>query len=164
MLAVVQQVQNGYVARFERHLNHSVEKVWASLTENDKLAKWFSELQVVDLREGGIIKFNMLDGTFKEIEIIELKMYSVLEYTWAEDRVRFELYPESDGCRLVLIEKINKITSHTSKDLTGWHVCLDIINALLDGRTIESRENEWKTWHEKYEQLIENFPNTRSNK
>lgn len=158
MLAVLQQTPNGYTARFERYLQHSIEKVWSSLTENDKLAKWFSELQVDDLREGGIIKFNMQDGTFKELEIIELKTNSVLEYTWAEDFVRFELYPESDGCRLVLIEKINKITDHTSKDLAGWHVCLDVINALLDGRAQEPRETVWATWFEKYTQLIENFP------
>jgi hypothetical protein len=39
------------------------------LTENDKLAKWFSELRVDDLREGGIIKFDMQDGTYEELGI-----------------------------------------------------------------------------------------------
>lgn len=157
MLAVVQKVENGYIARFERRLKHSVEKVWSSLTENEKLSKWFSELRIDDLREGGIIKFDMQDGTFEELEILELMMYSVLEYTWGEDIVRFELYPEPEGCRLVLIEKIKTITNHTPKDLTGWHVCLDVINALLDGRTIESREDEWKKWHEKYVQSVAKF-------
>lgn len=156
MLASVQQVDNGYIARFERHLKHSVEEVWSYLTENDQLAKWFPELRVDDHREGGTIKFNMQDGTFLEMEIIELKAYSVLEYTWAEDFVRFELYPESEGCRLVLIEKINKITAHTPKDLAGWHVCLDVIAALLDGSVLESRKTEWEIWYEKYTQLIEN--------
>lgn len=159
MLAVIKQVPNGYTARFERYLKHSVEKVWASLTENDKLAKWFSELRVYDLREGGTIKFDMGDGTFEELAIIELQMNSVLEYTWGEDRVRFELYPKSEGCRLVLIETINKITDHTPKDLAGWHVCLDVIDALLDGKTFESRKDVWKGWYEKYIQLIEKFTN-----
>ncbi|MBP1153680.1 MULTISPECIES: SRPBCC family protein [unclassified Paenibacillus] len=158
MLAVIQKVENGYMARFERRLKHSVEKVWSWLTENDMLAKWFSELRIDELREGGMIKFDMQDGTFEELEIIELTMYSVLEYTWGEDRVRFELYSESEGCRLVLIEKMSKITDHTSKDLAGWHVCLDVIHALLDERTLDSRDNEWKTWHEKYARLIEKFP------
>lgn len=158
MLATVQQAENGYIARFERHLQHPVEQVWALLTENDQLAKWFSELEVDELREGGLIKFNMPDGTYEEISILELKMYSVLEYTWGEDIVRFELHPESDGCRLLLIEKITSITNHTSKDLAGWHVCLEVIRALLDGTTIESREDEWKTWYQKYEQLLEGYP------
>ncbi|HEY2495124.1 MAG TPA: SRPBCC family protein [Paenibacillus sp.] len=158
MLAVIQRVENGYIACFERHLKHSVEKVWSSLTENDQLEKWFSELRVDDLREGEIIKFNMQDDIFEELEIIELKMCSVLEYTWGEDRVRFELYPEPNGCRLVLIEKINKITDHTSKDLAGWHVCLEVISKLLEGRTLDSRDSEWKRWYEQYVQLIKKFP------
>ena len=154
MLAVLQQTKEGYVARFERHLKHSVEKVWSYLTENDKLKKWFSELQVDDLREGGVIKFDMQDGTFEEMKIIELQLYSVLEYTWAEDRVRFELYPEADGCRLVLIETLNKITDHTPKDLAGWHVCLDVIKALLEERALDSRTSEWEKWYKEYTQSI----------
>jgi uncharacterized protein YndB with AHSA1/START domain len=155
LLAVIQKVENGYIARFERHLKHSVEKVWSSLTENDKLAKWFPELQVNDLREGGTIKFETQDGTFvDEIQITELKKYSVLEYTWWGDSVRFEIYPEPEGCLLVLIRKINTMTDHTPKDLAGWHVCLDVIHALLDGTTIESRENEWKKWYEQYVRAV----------
>jgi len=154
MLAVIQQTENGYTARFERRLKHPVEKVWAMLTENGKLAKWFSELHVEDLREGGTISFNMGDGTFETMTIQELKLYEVLEYTWAKDIVRFELYPEQDGCRLVLIEKITQITSHSSKDLAGWHVCLDVIEALLDGKNIDNRREYWEAWHEKYVSLV----------
>ncbi len=154
MLAEINKVENGYIARFERQLKHSVEKVWSMLTENERLAQWFSELRIDDLRQGGVIKFDMQDGTYEEMEILELKMYSVLEYMWGEDVVRFELYPESEGCLLVLIEKIKLMTNHTSKDLAGWHVCLDVIRALLDGKTIESRKEEWDKWHEKYVQAI----------
>ncbi|WP_019119553.1 SRPBCC family protein [Brevibacillus massiliensis] len=150
MLADIEKAENGYIARFERHFRHSVEEVWAFLTENEKLAKWFSELQVEDLREGGLIKFDMQDGTFAEMKILELSTHSVLEYTWGDDIVRFELYPEADGCLLVFIEKIKVMTAHTPKDLAGWHVCLEVISALLDGRTVESRKAEWEKWYEKY--------------
>jgi uncharacterized protein YndB with AHSA1/START domain len=157
MLATIQRDKEGYTARFDRHLKHPAKKVWASLTENEKLAQWFSELSIDDLREGGVIKFDMQDGTFEELKITELSMYSVLEYTWGEDIVRFELYPEpeSEGCLLVLIEKIRKLTNHTPRDLAGWHVCLMVIDALLDSRTIQSREDEWKKWHEKYVHAVE---------
>ncbi|MFM1655186.1 SRPBCC family protein [Brevibacillus sp. B_LB10_24] len=150
MLADIKKTEDGYIARFERHFRHSVEEVWAFLTENEKLAKWFSELQVEDLREGGLIKFDMQNGTFIDMKILELSMHSVLEYTWGDDIVRFELYPEADGCLLVLIEKLKVMTDHTPKDLAGWHVCLEVISALLDGRTIESRKAEWEKWYEKY--------------
>lgn len=150
MLADIQKVENGYIARFERRLKHSVDKVWSMLTDNEKLSKWFSELRIDDLREGGVIQFDMHDGSFIELKIVELKMLCVLEYTWGDDIVRFELYPESEGCHLILIEKIKTITNHTPTDLAGWHVCLEVIHALLDGRTIESRKDEWEKWHEKY--------------
>lgn len=154
MLAVIEKVESGYTARFERNFKYSVEKAWAMLTENDELSKWFANLRIDDLREGGIIKFDMQDGSFEEMEILELKTYSVLEYTWGEDKVRFELSPDPEGCRFVLTEKINVITNHTPKDLAGWHVCLEVIQALLDDRTLVSRKDEWKKWYEKYVQAI----------
>ena len=154
MIAVISQVESGYTAQFERHLKHSVEQVWAMLTENEKLEKWFSELRIDDLREGGFIKFDMQDGTFEEMEILELKMYSILEFTWDKDIVRFELHPESEGCHLILIEKINTITDHTPRDLAGWHVCLDVIEALLEGKTIQNRKAEWEKWYPKYVEAL----------
>ncbi|MFD2444573.1 SRPBCC family protein [Bacillus sp. CGMCC 1.16607] len=146
MLATIEKVENGYTARYDRHLNHSVEQVWSMLTENDKLSQWFKELSVDDLRVGGAIKFDMQDGTFKELKITDLDMYSVLAYTWGEDMVRFELSPLEEGCRLILTESLLQLTNHTPKDLAGWHVCLEVIEVLLDGRTLESRMKEWEKW------------------
>jgi len=155
MLAVLRQVQGGYRARFERRLNHPVEKVWAMLTDNEQLKKWFPELHMDDLREGGVIKFDMQDGTFEEMAILELKDQSVLQYTWGEDQVRFELYPEAGGCHLVLIEDIQALTDHTPKDLAGWHVCLDVIEALLEDKTLDSRMSVWEMQYTEYRQLVE---------
>jgi uncharacterized protein YndB with AHSA1/START domain len=155
MLAVISKADNGYVARFERELQHSAQEVWSYLTNNEKLAEWFPELSVQELREGGIIKFDMQNGTFEEMKIIEVRAESVLEYTWAEDVVRFELYPKPEGCSLVLIEKISAITNHTPRDLAGWHVCLDVIEALLDGRTVD-RKDEWKKRYEEYRNAVNN--------
>lgn len=152
MLALIDKVENGYVARYDRPLKHSIEQVWAALTENDKLARWMSNLIVEDLRDGGTIKFDMKDGsgTFIDIKILDYLEYSVLEYEWGKDRVRFELYPKPDGCLLVLKEFIGTLTDHTSKDLAGWHVCLDLLSALLDGRHMEFPKGEWEKWHDKY--------------
>ncbi|WP_127580412.1 SRPBCC family protein [Paenibacillus koleovorans] len=150
MLATIQKTEQGYTAHYVRHYSHSADLVWAYLTDNGYLQQWFSELRVDELRVGGLLKFDMQDGTFEEMEILDLEPKSVLEYTWGEDRVRFELKPEgAAGCRLDFIERIGKLTDHTPRDLAGWHVCLDVIAALLDGRTLE-RELEWKGWYEQY--------------
>ncbi|MBY3624685.1 SRPBCC family protein [Acinetobacter sp. CUI P1] len=154
MIANLKKAEDHYVARFERQLNHSASEIWSFLTENEKLALWFTELRVEDLREGGLIKFDMQNGTFEEMRITALQHESVLEFMWAEDSVRFELYPNSDGCLLVLNETIQTLTPHTPRDLAGWHVCLDVIQHLLDGTTLESRETEWNVWYEQYREAI----------
>ncbi|OIK06060.1 activator of Hsp90 ATPase 1 family protein [Bacillus sp. MUM 116] len=157
MIAEMIKTGDGAIARYERHWRHSVQEVWAWLTENDKISQWFSELRVEELREEGAIVFQMPDGTMDKLTISELKTYSVLEFSWWENTMRFELSPEADGCRLVLTEKLKEITDHTPKDLAGWHVCLEVIDALLDGRTIDSRFEEWKIWYEKYNVAVKNF-------
>ncbi|WP_028778176.1 SRPBCC family protein [Shimazuella kribbensis] len=161
MQAELKKFEGGCIARFERHLKYSVAKVWSYLTENELLKTWFSELHIDELREGGKIKFDMQDGTFEAFTILELKKLSVLEFTWGSDQVRFELHKNPEGCLLVLEETIKTITNHTPKDLAGWHVCLDVIAALLDDETIE-RDKEWKKWYPKYveatNQIIKSEP------
>lgn len=150
MLAEIQKNEQGYSAHFERHLNHPVAEVWAYLTENKKLALWFNELRVEDLREGGFMRFDLPNGSFEKMKITAYTLNSVLEYTWGEDSVRFELSSTADGSLLVLNEQLTAITAHTPRDLAGWHVCLDVIAILLDGETMESRSEEWNKWYERY--------------
>ncbi|MDR6999933.1 SRPBCC family protein [Neobacillus niacini] len=162
MIAEMIITGDGAIARYERHWEHSVQEVWAWLTENNKLSQWFPELHVEELHEGGTIRFKMPNGTFDKLTITELKMNSVLELTWWDNTMRFELDPETHGCLLVLTEEIKEITDHTPKDLAGWHMCLEVILALLDGRTIESRTEEWKIWYEKYIHAVNEFTSAKS--
>ncbi|WP_339173863.1 SRPBCC family protein [Paenibacillus sp. FSL H7-0943] len=154
MLANIQKEDQHYVARFERQLKHSATEIWSYLTENEKLALWFSELKIEDLREGGLIKFDMQNGTFVDMEITALQHQSIFEFTWAEDLVRFELYPNSEGCLLVLNETLQTLTPYTPRDLAGWHVCLEVIQHLLEGTTLKSRKDEWNKWYEQYREAI----------
>ncbi len=154
MIAEIKRFEKGCIVRNERQIQHSVKDVWAMLTDNDELEKWFRELRAGELREGGFMKFDMSEGKFEELEIIEFSLLSVLEFDWFGDVVRFELHPEQNGCLLIFKEQYKTITDQTIKDLAGWHVCLDVIVSLLDGKLIDSREEEWKKWHSKYEQAI----------
>lgn len=156
MLAFLEKVENGHIARFDRPLEHSVEKVWAAMTQNDLLNKWMPNLQVVDLRLDGTIKFNMNDGTGNtfDIRIRDCKENEVLEFEWGEGWVRFELSPKPEVCFLILKEFIGTINDHSSIDLAGWHVCLDLLNDVLNGHVHEEFPIEnWEKWHQKYEVL-----------
>ncbi|MDQ6419445.1 SRPBCC family protein [Paenibacillus sp. LHD-117] len=155
MLASVEKTNDGFRAVYERTYNHAPQEVWAYLTDNDKLSKWFSELRVAELRKGGLLTFDMGDGTFEEMNILDYEEGSVLEYTWGEDIVRFELSPSGEGTRLLLIEKISALTPHTPKDLAGWHVCLDVVAALLDGREMPDHKTMWEKEFVEYSELTD---------
>jgi uncharacterized protein YndB with AHSA1/START domain len=154
MLATIEKQLTGYTVTYERHFEHPLQNVWNMLTDNNNLALWFDELRVVELSQGGYLNFNMGDGTFIKMEITAYQKYAILEFTWGEDLVRFELSEEEKGCKLVLIEELTKITEHTPKDLAGWHVCLDVIDLLLNQREIDNRMKKWKYWFEKYKEAL----------
>ena len=52
MIADIKQVENGYIARYERQIKHPIEHVWAMLTDNEELEKWFQELRLETLARG----------------------------------------------------------------------------------------------------------------
>ena len=89
------------------------------------------------------------------MKILDYEPLKTLVFEWGQDIARFELSSLSNGCKLVFVETISTITEHTPKDLAGWHVCLDVIQALLDGDSIK-REDDWKIWFQKYKELLNN--------
>ena len=154
MIASIKRLDNGYLAKYERPLNHGVDAVWAMLTDNTQLARWFEELQVGDLRQGGFIKFNAPGVIDENLMISELVPFSVLEFDWFGDVVRFELHPDGENYVLILKEQLNSLSEQTKMDLAGWHVCLDVIHALLNGQIID-RDEEWKIWYAQYTREID---------
>ncbi|MEH6887938.1 SRPBCC family protein, partial [Priestia megaterium] len=123
---------------------------------NDKLQKWMSNLEVVDLRKGGTIKFNMNDGTANsfDISILDIEEQSCLQYEWGEGWVRFELSSKDNGCLLILKEYIPNLSGHTPKDLSGWHVCLIMFCSVLEGQYMDFPKGEWEKWYEEYVRVI----------
>ena len=52
MDGTVHEVEGQYELRFERHLKHPVEKVWAALTDPERRAEWLDP-GTIELRPGG---------------------------------------------------------------------------------------------------------------
>ena len=53
-LGTLEQVAGKRVLRFERRLDHPVERVWAALTEPEQLAGWLAAADELELAEGDI--------------------------------------------------------------------------------------------------------------
>ena len=156
MTAEITRTENGYLATFDRKLSYRPEKVWQMLTDNEKIHQWFAGLQIEEPGKGGYLSFDMGNGEFEKMAITDFEPESQLGFEWGEDHVRFELIPEGGGTHLRMLESIPTLTNHTPRDLAGWHVCLDVLEALLDKKGIE-RALEWEHWYPEYKRLIDSM-------
>jgi uncharacterized protein YndB with AHSA1/START domain len=151
---IVQRIDGNYVMRFERHLKHPVEKVWAAITDPNQLVQWLARAEV-ELVPGGKfeLRFDNTDsatlGTVREVSAPNL-----LEFIWnspgAENTVvRWVLQPEGEGCRLVLTHTL-AVPDPLPSMLAGWHVHLDILSTALIGQPIAWPWQRWEELHERY--------------
>lgn len=146
----------GYTATFVRRFSQKKEEVWAMLTENAKLQQWFPELTIENLQKGGTLRFDFENGTYETMAILDYEEGEKFVYEWGKDTVRFEVSADNSGTQLVLTEALSTITPHTAKDLAGWHVCLDVVEALLEGKEI-ARQEEWEKEYPEYQRLLDSM-------
>jgi uncharacterized protein YndB with AHSA1/START domain len=142
--------------RFERRLTHPVEKVWRALTEPAELEHWFPQRVEGAFEPGGKLRFPFraakeLDGEVVpdfEGEVLDIEPPRLLSFTWGGDVLRFELIPDGDGCLLVFTDTF---TEHgkAARDGAGWHVCLDGLEASLDGAPPPGPDR-WRGLYENY--------------
>jgi uncharacterized protein YndB with AHSA1/START domain len=122
------------VVHFVRRLAHPPEKVWRALTEDDHLAAWFPTTIEGARAVGAELTFRHREVELEPMtgELLAFEPPSLLEMTWGEDRLRFELSPDGDGTRLVLTATMAEL-GKAARDGTGWHLCLDNLERTVSG-------------------------------
>jgi uncharacterized protein YndB with AHSA1/START domain len=125
-----------YVLRFARRLPHAPEKVWRAVTDPAQLSRWFPADMEMELRRGAPIRFTFRqnEGPPGEGVILELDPPRLFAFSWGHELLRFELTPDGAGCVLVLTDTFDD-PAKAARDAAGWDVCLDGLEALLDGRS-----------------------------
>ncbi len=127
--------------RFERRLAHSPEKVWRALTDMKELAHWFPA-RIEGAREAGAeLRFFFAEGEPMKGKISAFDPPRLLEYTWEGDLLRWELEPEGAGCRLIFTT-IPADRANAARDATGWHFCLDNLEAAVSGNPAAGFDKE----------------------
>ncbi|HKW68964.1 MAG TPA: SRPBCC family protein [Candidatus Dormibacteraeota bacterium] len=151
MLGELEPVSDRWQLRFERKLKHPPAKVWAALTQPDELRKWFPDTIVVsEWRVGARLQFRHEGGLYAfDGEVLVHEPPRVLEFGWGTDRIRFEVAPAANGSVLTLIDTIDDV-GKAARDAAGWHVCLDALEAALDGRESRSMGDAWPAINRDY--------------
>ena len=82
---------DGYQLRFERHLLHPVEKVWAALTNPAQLAQWLAPGEI-ELTLGGRVSLAFTDGDgVIDGQVTAIAPPRLLEFTWTDQGQRFRV-------------------------------------------------------------------------
>jgi uncharacterized protein YndB with AHSA1/START domain len=146
---------------FTRQLSHPPERVWSALTSPAELQQWAPFNAERDLAQPGSLTLTMAgpDPEALPAEVRRADAPRLLEYTWGEDTLRWELAPSGTGTRLVL--------RHTTKErgtvpmaAAGWHICLDVAERWLSGDPVgrivadEAKDYGWEELNRVYTQRL----------
>ena len=139
-LGELRKEPDGYSIKLERHLDYPVLTVWDAITNPEKLAVWFMDLEM-ELQAGAkmTLRFNDEDKTVTYGKIVQVVPGKLFEFLWLNDdgpdeHARWELFEEGPSkCRLVLTYSrlADKYAINVS---AGWHVMLNHLEKTLDGR------------------------------
>jgi uncharacterized protein YndB with AHSA1/START domain len=154
---------------FVRELRQPPEQVWPALVDPARLDRWAPFTAARSLAEPGDTTLTIVDGderTALPAVVHHADPPHLLEYTWGEDLLRWELARSGDGTRLTL--------RHTLADrdmdamvAAGWHLCADVLQRLLDGEPVaairgrDAMNHGWARLRDRYEVLFSAA--TRSN-
>ncbi|MGR6321426.1 SRPBCC family protein [Micromonospora soli] len=151
---------------FVRDLRHPPEKVWAALTEPDQLAQWAPFVASRDLGTPGDATLSTVDGdqTWPEpATVVRTERPSLLEYSWGDGLLRWELTPTGTGTRLTLRHRIDR-PDLAPQMAAGWHLCLDVADHLLAGdpvgpiRGAEAKDFGWDELRDAYAERLDQPP------
>jgi uncharacterized protein YndB with AHSA1/START domain len=135
----------GPAVRLERRLPDPPDVVWRALTEREQLRAWFPSDVIGEWKVGAPLRFpfppEVIDMTLTG-EVLEVDAPRRLAFTWGEETLRFELSPDGDGTRLVLIDELP--AAHAARNAAGWDTCLDRLAGLAPG------EDAWQPRFERY--------------
>ena len=121
-----------------RELHHPPEKVWDALTDPAQLRQWAPFDSSTNLGKAGTTASLTTVGApqlhVTETTVTEADAPRLLLYSWGGFDMRWNLEPLGSGTRLTLWTNIDR--RYISMGAAGWHICLDVLDHLLDGDPI----------------------------
>ncbi len=130
--------RDGWTLIFIREFRQPPAAVWRALTDPGELDQWAPFAAARDLSVPGATTLTLVDGDAREARpatVTEAVAPELLEFTWGDDRLRWELEPSGDGTRLTLRHTLHK-PGLEPMVAAGWHICFGVLDHLLAGDPI----------------------------
>jgi uncharacterized protein YndB with AHSA1/START domain len=120
---------------FVRELKHPPAVVWQALTDPAEIDRWAPFAADRDLAATGHATLTMIDRDTRlalPAEVLQAVPPRLLEYSWGEDRLRWELEAHGRGTTLTLRHTLAK-PDMDAMVAAGWHLCLVVLDRMLGG-------------------------------
>ncbi|HVV48944.1 MAG TPA: SRPBCC domain-containing protein [Polyangia bacterium] len=120
-----------------RELRHPPAVVWEALTDPAQLAAWAPFDANRNLGAAGPVKLTTVGAPRPQVSDCTVKRAeppTLLEYSWGDGDLRWQLEARGDGTRLTLWHNINR--AWIAAGAAGWHICVDVLDRLLAGAPI----------------------------
>jgi uncharacterized protein YndB with AHSA1/START domain len=159
-LAHVIKDEEEWMLAIVRELNHPPEKVWTAITDPIQLREWAPYDSDRSLGQVGTVRLTTA-GTAQtsDTEVTRAEPPRFLEFTWGGNQTRWELEPTENGTRLKLWAKINR--NFIAMGAAGWHVCLDVLDHLLNanpiGRIVAQDALQFEGWQRLHQEYAQQF-------
>jgi hypothetical protein len=147
MTASQKTVDGRPALRFERRLEHSIDRVWRAVTEPDELRQWFVSEVPWTPTAGEVFEAGGETG-----RITALDPPHLIAWTWGVERYSFELAPQGDGCRLVFTHVFNPDLGPDWQHAAGWETYLNRLDAHLAGGFLSELDA-----HANIDELLERY-------
>lgn len=147
MEVTIQKMEHDYKMICDYFATTNLQGAWQFIATNSGLAIWFPELSV-DI-EKGILIFQA--GDFREeMAILAYQELENVSYQWDTATVAFHFEEVETGCRIRFEEWIpydfgNEFTN-AEKDLTGWLVQNERLEAILSQKEEIDRDSSRAKW------------------
>jgi uncharacterized protein YndB with AHSA1/START domain len=151
MHGTLSEVDGRPALRFERRLPHPVQRVWRAVSDPDELERWFVAPVPWTPREG-----EAFEAAGQAGRIVELDEPRVIAWAWGDERYRFELRADGDGCLLVFTHVFDDRLGPAAQHAAGWEAYLDRLAAHLSGDRL-SEEAAHALIAERHERYAQRF-------
>jgi uncharacterized protein YndB with AHSA1/START domain len=146
-----------WVLTMTRALRHPAERVWPYLTEPHLLSRWSPVVPDRPLDSvGPATSHETPEERGVDAEVLVLDPPRELVHRWGRHTLRWTLTPTATGSRLTLEHSFDE-RPDLGDFAAGWHLCLAVLVAVLDGHAVErvvgrrAFEYGWPALRDRYE-------------
>ncbi|HCT81456.1 MAG TPA: hypothetical protein DGG94_02900 [Micromonosporaceae bacterium] len=165
MLGTLKAEDDGrFALRFELPLAQSRDLVWHVITAPEPLSCWFPAVVNFELKPGAQLRFKPTPAQIQRFnvpqdqtgagQITQVKRPEVLEFTWNDEVLRWELRDDGKGGTVLIFTNIIADRTAVAEVAAAWHAGLEVVKAQLEGKKLQT-----SMW-ERAEELAGDYANT----